>query len=73
MTHTTDEDDQAAAKPAEIRVLYTGTEPLRITLRDGRAALFDVAEPERTLPAADARDLLTPLIGGGRFVRVGGA
>ena len=66
------EDDQAGEAPAEIELLYVGKDPVRVPLRDGRAALFSLDKPQKALPAADALDLLSPAIGGGRFLPVGG-
>jgi ADP-ribose pyrophosphatase YjhB (NUDIX family) len=68
-----EDDEEAGLEPAEIELLYVGKDPVRVPLRDGRAALFSLERPQKRIPAADARDLLTPAIGGGRFLRVGGA
>jgi hypothetical protein len=59
----------------DLEILYIGTAELRVNLRDGRAAVFTLEEPQRVLPAASAMDLLSPAIGGGRFMRLskGGA
>lgn len=55
-----------------IEILYIGTETLRVNLRDGRAVVFSLEDPQRPIPEASAQDLLTPAIGGGRFIRVTG-
>lgn len=68
-----DVEGNQAGEPAEIELLYVGTDPVRIALRDGRAAVFSLDKPQKAIPAADARDLLSAAVGGGRFVRAGGA
>lgn len=55
-----------------VDILYVGTDRLRVTLPSGRAVTFSLEEPQQTVPADCAQDLLSPLVGGGRFVRVAG-
>ena len=57
----------------EIEILYLGRDEVSVPLRGGRVALFSLQEPQKVLPRADALDLLSPPINGGRFVRIGGA
>lgn len=50
-------------------LFYTGTEPVRVTLRDpNRAIAFDPERPLKPVPEPDAKDLLGPM-SGARFVR----
>jgi hypothetical protein len=52
----------------DIEILYNGTESLRVILRDGRAIDLSMDQPQRMVPSADALDLLSPAVGGRRFV-----
>jgi hypothetical protein len=61
---------EPSTPPPDVPVYYDGGHgPIRTNLRDGRAAVWTDEPSLKLLPAADAADLLNPLLSGGVFHR----